>query len=92
MSDKQTPAYPSKATLAHELDCAESTIDELVRRGILPKPVRLTPGVVRWCWHEVQLAVASLKSDTTADPYMAGIAKIDDGDEGNDKKKGKGSN
>src|SRR2546421_238087 len=43
MSDDRPPAYPSKSSLARELDCAESTIDELVRKGILPPPLRL-PG------------------------------------------------
>jgi hypothetical protein len=27
------PAYPSKAALAAELDCAESTVDDLVKSG-----------------------------------------------------------
>ena len=58
MSEERPPAYPSKASLARELDCAESTIDELVRKGILPKPLRLTGGCVRWCWTEVVTALA----------------------------------
>jgi predicted DNA-binding transcriptional regulator AlpA len=88
MSDHRPPAYPSKASLAHELDCAESTIDTLVERGILPKPVRLTAGCVRWVWEDVVLALASLREGTGGDPYMTGVAKL--GDEGNGKKKGKG--
>jgi len=72
------PAFPSKATLARELDCAESTIDELVRRGILPKPRRLTGGCVRWSWTEVELALNSLKETGESDPYMSGVAKLGD--------------
>jgi predicted DNA-binding transcriptional regulator AlpA len=60
--------------LAAELDCAESTIDELVRRGILPRPVHLSSGCVRWCWDDVIAALAPLKSGsiTEIDPYLSG--------------------
>ena len=78
MSEQRPPAYPSKSTLAHELDCAESTVDELVRRGILPKPIRLTGGCVRWVWTEVELALNSLKETGESDPYLSGIAKLGD--------------
>ena len=78
MSDQRPPAYPSKSSLARELDCAESTIDELVRRGILPKPRRLTGGCVRWSWNEVELALGSLKETGEGDPYLSGIAKLGD--------------
>jgi predicted DNA-binding transcriptional regulator AlpA len=68
------PSYVSRKTLAHELDCAESTVDELVRRGILPKPVHLSSGCVRWCWDDVTAALAPLKSGsiTEIDPYLRG--------------------
>jgi predicted DNA-binding transcriptional regulator AlpA len=77
------PSYLSRATLAHELDCAESTVDELVKRGVLPKPVRLSSGCVRWCWAEVELAITSLKDGVVGgenDPFLAGVrnaTKID---------------
>jgi predicted DNA-binding transcriptional regulator AlpA len=88
MSEERPPAYPSKSSLARELDCAESTIDELVRKGILPKPLRLTGGCVRWSWNDVTVALASLKEGSSGDPYIAGVAKL--GDESHGKKKGKG--
>jgi predicted DNA-binding transcriptional regulator AlpA len=68
------PSYVSRRTLAAELDCAESTVDELVRRGILPKPVHLSSGCVRWCWDDVITALAPLKngSVTETDPYISG--------------------
>jgi predicted DNA-binding transcriptional regulator AlpA len=76
MSDHRPPAYPSKASLAHELDCAESTIDELVRKGILPKPIRLTGGCVRWDWNDVNAALASLKTaGASGDPYLDAVAQ-----------------
>ena len=69
------PAYVSRSTLAHELDCAESTVDEMVKRGVLPKPLRLSSGCVRWCWAEVVMALNSLKGEadiTDLDPYLVG--------------------
>jgi predicted DNA-binding transcriptional regulator AlpA len=76
MTDDRPPAYPSKSSLARELDCAESTIDELVRKGILPPPLRLSGGCVRWCWQEVTTALASLKGTATAsDPYLAAVSQ-----------------
>jgi predicted DNA-binding transcriptional regulator AlpA len=47
MAEDRPPAYPSKSSLARELDCAESTVDELVRKGILPPPLKLSGGCVR---------------------------------------------
>jgi predicted DNA-binding transcriptional regulator AlpA len=77
MSDDRPPAYPSKSSLARELDCSESTVDELVRKGILPPPLRLSGGCVRWCWQDVTTALASLKQGTAnaGDPYLAAVSQ-----------------
>jgi predicted DNA-binding transcriptional regulator AlpA len=75
----ESPAYMKRSTLAGHLDCAESTIDELVKRGVLPKPFSLAPGVVRWSWDEVDAAIKSLRTDaspTERDPYLAGVANV----------------
>jgi predicted DNA-binding transcriptional regulator AlpA len=68
------PAYLSKATLAQELDMAESTVDEMVRRGVLPKPMKLSAGCVRWSWAAVEWALESLSGvrEDGGDPYMKG--------------------
>ena len=75
-----TPAYLSRATLAKQLDCSESTVDEMVKRGVLPPPLRLSTGCVRWCWNDVENALASLKSvnasGKSSDPYLRGIANV----------------
>jgi predicted DNA-binding transcriptional regulator AlpA len=78
VTTERPPAYVSRATLAHELDCAESTVDVLVQRGVLPKPIRLSNGCVRWCWTDIVLALGSLNSAnvTEADPYMQGIRNV----------------
>lgn len=70
------PCYPSKHQLAFELDCSESTIDALVLRGVLPKPLRLSTGCVRWSWAEVEAALASLKSGGQEDPFLAGARNV----------------
>jgi predicted DNA-binding transcriptional regulator AlpA len=72
-------AYPDKAQLAAELSMSESTVDEMVRRGVLPKPLRLSTGCIRWRWTDVEAALARLAApadDSPADPYMAGVRNV----------------
>ena len=70
------PSYISCASLARELDASETTVHEMVRRGVLPAPIKLSSGCVRWCWMDVQLALASLSggaaASTEADPFLEG--------------------
>ena len=66
-------AYISRSTLAEQLEIAPSTVDDLVRRGVLPKPLKLSSGVVRWEWKSVEAALASLGAPTQtepSDPFM----------------------
>lgn len=51
------PQYMSKKMLAEAIDCAESTVDELVRKGVIPRPVRLSTHCVRWRWADVDDAL-----------------------------------
>lgn len=46
-------SYLTKAALAAELMISESSVDEFVRRGLLPTPVRISSGCVRWRWETV---------------------------------------
>jgi predicted DNA-binding transcriptional regulator AlpA len=55
------PSYLDKQTLAWELCIAESTVDDFVRRGILPKPMKLSAGCVRWSWGAVVAALAGFE-------------------------------
>ena len=70
------PSYLGKARLATELDISETTVDDYVRRGLLPKPVKLG-GSVRWSWSQVQalLDVHSI-SGPSDDPFMAGLKNV----------------
>lgn len=77
MSLTPPPAYLSRASLAEQLDMSESTVDEMVRRGVLPRPLRLSSGCVRWSWAAVEAALASLAGSiqhaASEDPYLARI-------------------
>jgi predicted DNA-binding transcriptional regulator AlpA len=74
------PAYLSYDSLARELDCSETTVREMVARGILPKPVKLTNGTVRFRWATVDAALASLAAGQDglagADPFMEGVRNV----------------
>jgi predicted DNA-binding transcriptional regulator AlpA len=70
------PSYLGKARLATELDISETTVDDYVRRGLLPKPVRLG-GSVRWSWSQVQaLLDAHSIGGSSDDPFMAGLNNV----------------
>jgi predicted DNA-binding transcriptional regulator AlpA len=65
----------SRKDLAWELSVSESTVDEMVRRGTIPPPIRLTDGCVRWAWMAVDDALASVAGAGEGDdPYMRGAA------------------
>jgi predicted DNA-binding transcriptional regulator AlpA len=67
------PSYMSRKELAWELSVSESTVDELVRRGTIPAPTRLTDSCVRWWWPAVEAALANVAGTADdGDPYMAG--------------------
>lgn len=68
------PSYPSKATLAAELDMCESTVDSYVKRGLLPKPLKME-GSIRWCWAEVVAHLNSRKPDGN-DDFMSGLDNV----------------
>jgi predicted DNA-binding transcriptional regulator AlpA len=80
MSDVVVPIdYPSKATMARRLDCCESTVDELVKRGVIPPPIKLSNDCVRWDWAAVRVAIDARKPTAGAagtaansDPYSMG--------------------
>jgi predicted DNA-binding transcriptional regulator AlpA len=73
MIRNRAPSFMSRKELAWELCISESTVDELVRRGVIPPAVKLTPGCVRWSWIAVDIALASLAPTADHDdPFMVG--------------------
>jgi predicted DNA-binding transcriptional regulator AlpA len=70
----------SRADLATAIGVSESTVDEMVKRGVLPKPMRLSEGCVRWSVDAVRDALASLegRSENTPaiDPFSAGVRRV----------------
>jgi len=76
VSDLRPSSYLSCASLARELDVSETTVWEMVRRGVLPKPIKLSAGCARFDWAAVQMALRSLSAGdvaaSEADPFMAG--------------------
>lgn len=73
-------SYLSCASLARELDVSETTVHEMVRRGVLPQPIKLSSGCVRWCWVDVQRALGSLpgagEQGPTSDPFLKGVRDV----------------
>ena len=69
-------AYVGRETLAQLLDVAPSTVDDLVERGVLPKPYHLSAHVVRWEFQQVQMAIRSMRKDNTSDPYLQGVRNV----------------
>ena len=70
--------YVSRASLAQALEISETTVDEMVRRGVLPKPVKLSAGCVRWRWETVDQALASLggtPQDSSNSEANAGVQR-----------------
>lgn len=75
VSPDRPPAFLSRASLARELDVSESTVDEMVRRHVLPAPFELSRGCIRWSWQDVQAALAPRKRGTESrpsDPFLEG--------------------
>lgn len=68
------PAFPCKSKLAAELCLSESTVDVYVKRGLLPKPIKLD-GSIRWIWRDVEESMHALKAGGD-DPYIAGLKNV----------------
>ena len=73
------PDLCSAQTLAYRLDCSVSTVHVYVRRGLLPKPLKLGD-LVRWRWADVERQIDDLATGrnsrvTGPDPYLVGIER-----------------
>lgn len=54
--------YMSKKTLAASLDCSESTVDDMVRRRVIPEGTRMSSGCMRWRWADVDAALRAINT------------------------------
>jgi predicted DNA-binding transcriptional regulator AlpA len=70
------PLYMSKETLAHALDCSKSTIEEMVRRRVIPTPIRMSSGCLRWRWADVD---AALRAHGAPQPMLDGVRNVKTG-------------
>ena len=79
------PDYVSAETLAYRLDCSRSTVDDYVRRGLLPTP-RIIGNLQRWRWSEIEAWIASQSAirdqlglrgaNDEDDPYSLGVKRV----------------
>ena len=68
-------AYLTRSDLATELSIGESTVDDMVRKGVLPPPVRMSSGCVRWRWESVDRALLSLMGGASNDATPINVAE-----------------
>ena len=68
------PDYMTKKTLARRIDLAEGAVDQYVKRGLLPPPVKIGEALL-WRWVEVDAALKSgnAREVTNDDPYIRGV-------------------
>jgi predicted DNA-binding transcriptional regulator AlpA len=79
--ERISAAYVCAETLAQLLDCSKTTVHGYVRRGILPRPIRIGE-LVRWRWVDVEKAIGCLEAgdeyshaDAGNDPYLEGLER-----------------
>jgi hypothetical protein len=63
---EQPPPYVSRIELARELSISENSVEEMVRRGVLPTPTKQSLGGPRWSWRAVEIALALFDPAPTA--------------------------
>lgn len=66
------PSFMSRAELAWELSVSESTVDELVRRGVLPPDSKRTSPEPMWIWANVERRLERMPKCGTI--YVVGFA------------------
>ena len=86
VSRSYPPDYVSCETLAYRLDLSRSTVDDWVKRGLLPKPQTIGT-VQRWRWADVEACISTANhplapghengSAEDADPFSRGIENVE---------------
>lgn len=68
------PLWVDKKALAYKLSRSESTIDDMVKRGVIPQPIRPPGGAPLWRLEDVDRALLSYApSGDGDDPITRGI-------------------
>ncbi len=62
ISRPYAPDYVDAPTLAYRLCVSESTVENLVRRGKLPRPIDFH-GMSRWKWAEIERLIDQPRPD-----------------------------
>ena len=84
MSRPFPPEYVSAETLAYLLDYSRSTVDEYVKRGLLPKPEMVGTNP-RWYWPDVRSFIRDRNGLATAtqteqaeedDVFLRGVKRV----------------
>lgn len=69
------PDYCKRETLAKRLNIAAGAVDQLVKRGLLPQPIKVGEALL-WRWESVDSFLQHSQSESTlmdaTDPYLAG--------------------
>lgn len=75
------PDFVTADTMAYRLDCSRSTVDDYVRRGLLPKPLTVGAGLPRWYWPEVLefIRVQNMVASESASPPCCDGDKFEEG-------------
>lgn len=68
------PDYCKRETLAKRLNLPAGAIDQLVKRGLLPAPIRLGDALL-FRWADVDSYLRSGKMDAPDDPYETGARR-----------------
>ena len=75
------PDFISADTLAYRLDYSRSTVDDYVKRGLLPQPVTIGANP-RWHWVQVEEFILARNGQsgsmhgTEADPFSEGLNRV----------------
>ena len=62
---QKPPPYVSRTELAWELSISENSVEEMVRRGVLPSPTKQCSRGPRWSWRAVEAALALFHPQST---------------------------
>lgn len=69
------PDYMSRETLAKRLDLPVGAIDQYVKRGLLPRPIKVGDAL-RFAWRDVDSFLRNGKTDGDSDdPYILGARR-----------------